>query len=67
MSHVVFILGAGASREGGAPLMGDFLDKARALLASGEVGDAKESFEQVFKAIRELRAVHSSLVSHSDD
>lgn len=33
MSDVVFILGAGASRMGGAPLMNDFLDVAQSLLA----------------------------------
>ena len=28
MSNTVFVLGAGASKKAGAPLMGDFLDAA---------------------------------------
>ena len=49
----VFILGAGASREGGGPLMGDFLDKAdelRRLQAEG-VRESVASFDNVFNAI----------------
>ena len=57
----VFILGAGASREGGGPLMGDFLDKAdelRRLQAEG-VQEAGTSFDNVFSAISELQGVYS--------
>jgi hypothetical protein len=28
MSEIMFVLGAGASKEAGAPLMGEFLDAA---------------------------------------
>jgi len=59
MSNVVFILGAGASRQAGAPLMNDFLDVARGLCTSGEAGDAKPSFELVFKGLNALQNVHS--------
>lgn len=59
MSEVVFILGAGASKDCGAPLMNDFLDTASRLLSTNEVGDKKEDFERVFKAISSLQAVHS--------
>lgn len=59
MSDVVFILGAGASRDCGAPLMNDFLDTASRLLSTNEVGNKKEDFERVFKAISSLQAVHS--------
>ncbi|MBN1126872.1 MAG: hypothetical protein JXA82_17860 [Sedimentisphaerales bacterium] len=64
MSDVVFILGAGASRHAKAPLMADFLDKAKELLAYGrtrisEQIDKKEHFERVFKAIGALQQVHS--------
>jgi hypothetical protein len=59
MSKVVFILGAGASRQCGAPLMGDFLDTANDLLRSRAVEDKKEKFEIVFNAIGALQAVHS--------
>ena len=59
MSKIVFILGAGASRDCGAPLMYDFLDTASSLLSTGEVNPKKEHFERVFKAISSLQAVHS--------
>jgi hypothetical protein len=59
MSRTVFILGAGASREAGSPLMFDFLDIAESLLARGEVRDAEEEFKRVFKGIAALQRVHS--------
>jgi hypothetical protein len=60
MAKNVFILGAGASKEAGAPLMAEFLDVARDLLASGEIkeGRDKASFEKVFEAIRRFRDIH---------
>ena len=57
MSEIVFILGAGASWHTGAPLMNNFLDKAEGLLASGQVDDSQEHFQDVFKAIHSLQAV----------
>lgn len=59
MSNVVFILGAGASKQAGAPLMAEFLDVAADLLRSSRVDDKKEHFERVFSAIGGLQAVHS--------
>lgn len=59
MSDIVFVLGAGASRDCGAPLMNDFLDTSSRLLSTNEVGGKKEHFERVFKAISSLQAVHS--------
>ncbi len=59
MSDVVFILGAGASKICGAPLMGDFLDVARHLLSTQSVPDKKEHYERVFRAIGALQVVHS--------
>lgn len=59
MSDVVFVLGAGASKNCGAPLMNDFLDAARRLLSTGAVSDKAEHFEGVFRAIGNLQAVHS--------
>jgi len=56
----VFIFGAGASKDCGAPLVNEFLDKARrfySLREPGVVEDA-EAFEDVFKAVAELRTVH---------
>jgi hypothetical protein len=59
MSNVVFVLGAGASKQAGAPLMADFLDVAADLLRSNRVNEKKEHFERVFTAIGGLQAVHS--------
>lgn len=59
MSEVIFILGAGASRDCGAPLMNDFLDTASRLLSTNEVGDKRPHFERVFRAISSLQSVHS--------
>lgn len=59
MSNVVFILGAGASRQAGAPLMSDFLDIATDLLRGNKVVDKKADFDRVFNAIGGLQAVHS--------
>lgn len=59
MSNVVFILGAGASKQAGTPLMGDFLDVAADLLRSNRAEAKAVHFERVFKAIGGLQAVHS--------
>jgi len=59
MSEIVFILGAGASRDCGAPLMNDFLDTASRLLSTNDVGNKRADFERVFRAISSLQAVHS--------
>jgi hypothetical protein len=59
MSDVVFILGAGASRECGGPLMWDFLDVARKLLSFGKVEDSRGPFDRIFKTIGHLQQVHS--------
>lgn len=59
MADVVFILGAGASQQGGAPVMSSFLDKARRLLFTGAVQGHAGDFAKVFEAIGKLQAVHS--------
>ena len=59
MSNVVFILGAGASRQCGAPLMADFLDVASHLYRTGQCSGKEEHFKRVFEAIGALQAVHS--------
>src|SRR5258708_371860 len=59
MANVVFILGAGASRQGGAPLMADFLDVAHGLWKSNAVQHKAQHFKMVFDAIGRLQAVHS--------
>lgn len=58
MANHLFIIGAGASVSAGAPVMVDFLDKAKMIWASNHA-TSKESFERVFKAIGKLQLVHS--------
>ena len=60
MAQTVFILGAGASKQGGAPLMSEFLDAADRALKAGRVATAdKEHFERVLRAVGKLQQVHS--------
>ncbi len=59
MSKNIFILGAGASKEAGAPLMDDFLDKAKDLLDLNKVkGKYKKDFDRIFKTISDLKPIH---------
>jgi hypothetical protein len=58
----VFILGAGASKQAGAPLMADFLDRAAALHRSNATAGndvARTAFEDVFNAISELQGIYA--------
>lgn len=55
----IFILGAGASKDAGVPLMAEFLDVARGLFRSDAVGARAEDFRIVFDALSDLQAVHS--------
>jgi hypothetical protein len=59
MAKTVFILGAGASKTAGAPLMSDFLEVAENLMLTDKVPKAKSSFEAVMRAQAELSSVHS--------
>lgn len=65
----VFIFGAGASKQAGAPLMSDFIDKAEELYRGGHMGvmEAKEEFNDVFKAISDLRAIHQKAYLNLDN
>ena len=55
---IVFIFGAGASREAGGPLMNDFLEKADAIFHQKLVStEDLKAFEEVFKLISDLRTV----------
>lgn len=54
MSRVVVVLGTGASRQAGAPLMADFLDIAADLLRREEVKEAQDQFVAVFEGISRL-------------
>lgn len=55
----VFILGAGASRQAGAPLVGDFIDKARDLYRTGSVGTRDGDFTTFFEALSDAQVIHS--------
>ncbi len=60
MSNTVFVLGAGASKLAGAPLMKEFLDTAYELWRSGKFEGPEElRFKTVFDARAALQAVHS--------
>lgn len=59
MANTVFILGAGASKLAGVPLMNDFLDVARDLFFQKQTGEYEENFKAVFEGIGKLQLVHS--------
>jgi hypothetical protein len=68
MGKTIFILGAGASKEAGAPLMKEFVDVAESLYATGQIdNDSKESFELVFKAYHELKAIYANAYLEIDN
>jgi hypothetical protein len=55
--HNVYILGAGFSKDAGAPLIHDFLDRAREFFADPDSGldpSERDHFERVFKFKREI-------------
>lgn len=58
MAENVFILGAGASKESGAPLMFDFLDVAEDLLRADAFGEG-ETISKVFEVISKLQSVYA--------
>jgi hypothetical protein len=57
VSETVFILGAGASKGAGAPVMKDFLDEAERIHRSSHRSDA--DFTLVFQALAALQQAHS--------
>jgi len=59
MSEILFLIGAGASKDSEAPTMNDFLDVAYELNIRGKTGKHKSDFDSVFNAISELQAVYS--------
>lgn len=67
MSKTVFILGAGASHQAGAPLMADFLDAAEGLLRNGRTGVASSNFDEVFAAMAALSAAQSKATIDLDN
>ena len=59
MAKTVFVLGAGASKAGGAPLMGEFMDQAHQLWQRGEVPSDAPHFQAVFDIIGALQIANS--------
>ncbi len=62
MSRTVFVVGAGASAESGAPVMATFLDFAYKLRRDANAKLAKreqDSFDLVFRGISALQVAHS--------
>jgi hypothetical protein len=60
MSRFVFVLGAGASAAGGAPVASNFMEKAKQLQRNADLGGKdKDAFDLVFRARDALKAVHS--------
>lgn len=59
MSRNVFILGAGASAESGAPLMRDFLDKAEDMMRLNHAGNDQEKYQLIFEGRSALLRTHS--------
>ncbi len=59
MSHIVFVLGAGASKHAGAPLMAEFLDVAAQQFAAVPSDPAHAHYHRVSRAISALQSVHS--------
>ena len=51
MGEIVFMLGAGALHEAGAPLMRQFLDAAEDLKKKNEGSGAGANFNLVFKGV----------------
>jgi hypothetical protein len=55
MSKIVFVLGAGASVDAGAPVMNDFLDRAEKVRGTIQDDDA-QAFDLTFRGIEEINA-----------
>jgi hypothetical protein len=58
MSKIVFILGAGASKQAGGPLMGEFIEAASRIHERGNDPEAK-AFNHAFNGIHLLRQANS--------
>jgi hypothetical protein len=69
IGNTVFILGAGASKEAGAPLMNDFLDAADLLHRTGRIPDPADQidFELVAEGRAALDAVYAKASIDSDN
>jgi hypothetical protein len=64
MPRITFILGAGAARDGGCPLMFDFMERARFLYLTHGLPNVRQSYERVDRFRRYLARSYSK--SHLD-
>jgi len=69
MSETVIILGAGASKQAGGPLMFEFLDVAESLLRGGQAGSEQQraAFELVFRGLAALQPVFAKGTLDADN
>jgi hypothetical protein len=58
----IFIMGAGASNDAGAPVMSNFLDQAYRVLRYTDASIDRGKFELVFDAINQLQAVFAKSI-----
>jgi len=56
MAETVFILGAGASRESGAPLMSDFFDVMERVIEGNQDQTLKDALHAVIRAVVDLES-----------
>jgi hypothetical protein len=59
MANVVFVLGAGASKSAGAPVMSDFIRVATEIYRRGGFRNDGQHFERIERVRGELQRVHS--------
>ena len=68
MSKFVFVLGAGASADSGAPTSNNFMDRAESFLGDTSLGGHdRDAFELVFKARNKLKDVLSKATLDLDN
>lgn len=61
MPKTVFILGAGASREAGGPLMTDFLTMIRNVREGGSASHLDDQFDLVLRGLEALQPVYGKM------
>ncbi len=67
MSQTVFILGAGASADSGAPLMDNFIDKAEDLFLDSTSNIDYQAFDNIFNLIGDLQNVYAKSFLNLDN
>jgi hypothetical protein len=68
--NIAFVLGAGASVDDGAPVMDNFLDKAKEILRNSDLfryNIIKSAFEDVFNSFADVRGIYSKSYLNLDN